>query len=505
MPRRGRQHGAFLLLAALVVALVVATLAAAATFRVAAARERVTESALARAREALIAYAADRPINSAVGPGYLPCPDLDGDGWAEATCGSLDGATGQEQRIGRLPWKTLGLPRLTDGDGEPLWYAVSTKYKGLLNCAASRACVDMSPPAALGTITVRDASGRPFLDATIASADRAREGGAAAVVIAPGAPIERLQANGARVLQRRECAPGECDGEGRCLTDPPQRAAACDPGNYLDRAASGEDNAGFVDRSAASARVLDADGFIAGPVRSADGRIEVNDRIAALGYGDVMPAILRRVALEVLHCLRTYATRPEDGGRYPWPAPSCREGAMSVPPSDAAGLALGTVADTPFARTSESSSGAMLERWWRASPRSPESLAELPTSMDACRIAVSPEDPGPARGLAAGSPPGEGETAGSAGNAWWTPWQPFVSYALARGFAPDAAGTPDCAAGACLSLDGDSGAALARGAQVLVVASASCEAAPRCDPSQGCARILLDDEAAVPHGIAAYP
>jgi len=507
MPRRARQQdGAFLVLASLVVVLVVAALvAAAATFRTAAARERITERALGEAREALIAYAADRPLSSAVGPGYLPCPDLDNDGWAEATCGSLDGTTGQEQRLGRLPWKTLGLPRLRDGDGEALWYAVSTKYKGLLNCGASRACVDMSPPAALGTITVRDATGRPFEDGTVAIPERAREGGAAAVVIAPGAPIERLQADGTRALQRRECAPGECDADGRCATDPPQRAASCDPANYLDRAPFGEDNASFVDRSAASARALNADGFVAGPVRAADGRVEVNDRIVAVGYGELMPAILRRVALEVLHCLRAYATLPENAGRYPWPAPSCSDGAMSGSAPDAPGLALGTIADTPFARTSQSSSGAMLERWWRASARSPESLAELPTSMDACRIAVPPEDAGPVRTLVPGTPPGEGETAGSSGNAWWTPWQPYVSYALARGFAPDAAGTPDCAASACLSLDGDSGASLARDAQVLVIASASCDAAPRCDAMRGCSRILVDDSPASFHGIAAYP
>ncbi|HET7401531.1 MAG TPA: hypothetical protein VFJ62_07105, partial [Usitatibacter sp.] len=78
-------------------------------------RERESERALALAREALIAYAADHPINSSVGPGYLPCPDLDNDGWAESTCGSLSGDSGQEQRLGRLPWKTLGLPDLRDG------------------------------------------------------------------------------------------------------------------------------------------------------------------------------------------------------------------------------------------------------------------------------------------------------------------------------------------------------------------------------------------------------
>ena len=78
--------------------------------------QRASERALAVAQEALVAHATGRPIDEAVGPGYLPCPDLDDDGWAESTCGSQDGHTGQAQRLGRLPWKTLGIPDLRDGD-----------------------------------------------------------------------------------------------------------------------------------------------------------------------------------------------------------------------------------------------------------------------------------------------------------------------------------------------------------------------------------------------------
>jgi type II secretory pathway pseudopilin PulG len=135
-----RQHGAGLLIAMVAIALIlvsVGTLALSSSG--AAGRERASDRALAQAREALIAYAADRPIDVHVGPGYLPCPDLDDDGWAEATCGSLTGHLGQAERLGRLPWKTLGLPDLRDGHGERLWYAVSSRHKGLLNCAASRA------------------------------------------------------------------------------------------------------------------------------------------------------------------------------------------------------------------------------------------------------------------------------------------------------------------------------------------------------------------------------
>ena len=503
-----RIRGAILVLAGLVLLLAIGALfAAAATFELEAARARVTERALAQARESLVAYAADRPINAAVGPGYLPCPDLDNDGWAESTCGSQDGSSGQAERLGRLPWKTLGLPDLRDGDGERLWYAVSSKYKGLLNCGVSRACIDMTPPAALGTITVRDASGHPVHDGTLADAARAQEGGAAAVVLAPGAAIERIAADGSRALQRRECAPGACDADGRCTTDPPRLAAPCNPVNYLDRAALGalaEDNADFVDRNDAGGRAANANGFIAGPVRTPDGAIQVNDRLVALAYGDVMPSIMRRVALEVLHCLRDYAAKPENAGRYPWPAASCRDGATFGNAPDIGGALFGSVADTPFARTGDASGGRMLPRWWRAAARAPENLAELPTRVDACRIAVAPDEEAPPRTSAPGTPSGEGETAGDAGNAWWTSWLPFVSYALAPPFAPSAPGSPDCAAGACIEIDDAPGHAIARDKEVAVIVSASCAAAPRCDPALGCTRIVADSPEAS-RAIAAYP
>jgi hypothetical protein len=503
MPASRRPRGAALIVTSLMLLVVAGALAAiVAGLDAPRLRERATERALAEAREALIAYAADRPLSAVVGPGYLPCPDLDGDGWAESTCGSLDGSSGQDQRLGRLPWKTLGLPQLRDGDGEPLWYAVSSKHKGLLNCAASRGCVDMSPAAALGTITLRDPAGRVVHDGTIADPRRARDGGVAAVVIAPGAPLARVAPDGTRSQQRRDCAPGQCDAAGTCLTDPPRLAAPCDPANYLDRAPS-EDNADFVDRNDAPGRPQNGNGFIEGPVRLPGGALAVNDRIAVVAYRDLMPAVMRRVALELVHCLRYYATRPENGGRYPWPARSCGEGVTFGSASDVQRRVLGTVADTPFMRSVDASAGRLVDRWWRHSARSPEALGELPSAQDACLIAVSPDDPGPARHSMAGSPADEGETAGFAGNAWWSTWQPYVAYALAPGFAPDAPST-DCASG-CLSVETSAGRLLASSVQVAVVVSTGCETGPTCVDT-ACARILLADDAdGTRHAIATYP
>jgi type II secretory pathway pseudopilin PulG len=402
-----------------------------------AERERASQRALAEAREALIAYAADHPINAVVGPGYLPCPDLDDDGWAESTCGSQSGDSGQGERLGRLPWKTLGLADLRDGHGERLWYAVSSKYKGLLNCGVSRACLDMTPEAALGTITVRDNAGSIMHDGTVGDAYRADAGGAVAVVIAPGPPIAR---DGEE--QRRECAPGDCDATGRCVASPAQRAARCNPANFLDKAVGArfadEDNADFVDRNDAAGRPLNRNGFIQGPVTLADGRPAVNDRIAVVAYRDVMPRIRLRVALEVSRCLRHYATRAENRSRYPWATPACLQAGGGW---DArSGVLFGRIPDTPLA------AAPMLDRWW--------SGFDPPGANDACRIAMAP-----------GSAD-EGETAG--GSSWWSAWKPYVFYALARGVSPDSAGA-SCEGGTCLELADPAGRTLGTAKQYAVI------------------------------------
>ncbi|MGH8750114.1 MAG: hypothetical protein ACREUV_00240 [Burkholderiales bacterium] len=85
-------------------------------------RDKQTAAALAMAKDALIGYAASDSNR----PGELPCPDVDNDGastpisdYSGSNCVSL---------IGRLPWVTLGLPDLRDGNGERLWYALSNSF-----------------------------------------------------------------------------------------------------------------------------------------------------------------------------------------------------------------------------------------------------------------------------------------------------------------------------------------------------------------------------------------
>lgn len=89
------------------------------------ADQRQTARVLVQAKEALIGFAATyAESHEGQLSGYLPCPDYDGDGDADAGCSNRGLSV-----IGRFPWKTVGLPPLRDGSGECLWYAVSGNFK----------------------------------------------------------------------------------------------------------------------------------------------------------------------------------------------------------------------------------------------------------------------------------------------------------------------------------------------------------------------------------------
>lgn len=171
-----RQHGSALLIAVgLLGLLAMATLARALSAPPGAEAALATERALARAREALVAYGA---LGNAAGshdnsPGALPCPDLDNDGVSDLNCGA---------HIGRLPWRTLGLGPLLDGAGECLWYARSPGYSNNIKTGERGTSADMPPlnpttPGEIVEVNAEGATGRRL----------------AAVVIAPGLPLPGQQ------------------------------------------------------------------------------------------------------------------------------------------------------------------------------------------------------------------------------------------------------------------------------------------------------------------------
>ena len=122
-----RQHGAVLIFLVLFLVMLFSTalLTGMSPFRGGVAEAERSLVGLARAKSAVIAYAQlSDPDKTTTGlqQRYLPCPDVDGDGIEETPCGTL--AT-----EGWLPWRTLGLPPITDAAGSCLRYYVSAAYK----------------------------------------------------------------------------------------------------------------------------------------------------------------------------------------------------------------------------------------------------------------------------------------------------------------------------------------------------------------------------------------
>lgn len=140
-------------------------------------RDEATTAAMAKAKEALIAYAATyQDTHPGQVPGYLPCPDsgtsgIGGEGAAEGTCGAANVTV-----IGRLPWKTLGIEPPRDGSGECLWYAVSGTFK-------NNPKTDVMNWDTLGQIEVYGPDGITLL------AGSQPESRAAAVIFAPGVAL----------------------------------------------------------------------------------------------------------------------------------------------------------------------------------------------------------------------------------------------------------------------------------------------------------------------------
>lgn len=177
----GRQSGAALLIVLAVIAIMTGAVLV-HTFGVSAQQEqraRRTEASLSQAKEALIFYAASyADTHPGEVLGYLPCPDTATTAMYEGTpnTSSTDCTLKDVTALGRLPWRTLGLPDLRDGNGECLWYAVSGNFKGNLNKT------DLMNWDTNGLITVLAADGSIVAAGSTPS-------GAVAVIFSPGPAI----------------------------------------------------------------------------------------------------------------------------------------------------------------------------------------------------------------------------------------------------------------------------------------------------------------------------
>ncbi len=394
-------------------------------------RDKITAAALAQAKSALIGYAVAVDLSGAGRPGDLPCPDRDDDGDADAVP-ICNGAA-----LGRLPWKTLGLPDLRDGDGERLWYAVSSSFKNnpRTDCAApgDAGCLNSD---SRGTITIRNSAGTVIHDG--ANPDAFTPSGVIAVIFAPGAALRR---QGAGASQDRSCTGGSCTTAGVCNSSPTTLTAKCNPVNYLDVLNGVEDNAGFTDGSA-------TDGFINGVIRDANNNVIVNDRLITITYSDLMPVLQRRVAKEVLNCLNDYAALPQNGGgpptyngRYPWAAP-----VATVTYADTVDTRFGRVPDNPLSATQLGVAGGVADSSCPASPTVCMST-NWPVSVS-CSI-----------------------TQGT----WWNNWKEMVFYGVADAYKPadpvSGGGVPPSGGcGGCLTVNNDTPSPYTNKRVVVVVA-----------------------------------
>jgi hypothetical protein len=247
-----RQRGfALLILAALVVAgtawFFVNTLAASAN-RLATDRAR-NGATLQEAKQALIAYVLQQAaLSSEHNPGRFPCPEAAGY-FGDMTQEGVAAGTCSLPKIGRLPWKTLGIEKLLDADGEPLWYIISPGW------ANDGAALSINS----------DSVGMLGVDG--------KSNSAIALIVAPGAPLS-VQSSGtcnARTQSRR-------------TTDNSGALIAPDYRDFLEC-----DNASFpADNSFATL----------GPSGS------FNDQVVAITISDVMPllegVITSRIAKDVI-------------------------------------------------------------------------------------------------------------------------------------------------------------------------------------------------------------
>lgn len=214
-----------------------------------------TQQSLAIAKQALLAYSSEKIDTSAKcnlncpRPGDLPCPDRNNDGNAEISCNT------QASRLGRLPWKTLGIDDIRDGASERLWYAVSERFKNNTRVLPLNS-------ETLGTISLKDAQGNLIHDAANGS-------GLVAVIIAPNEILTR-----ADNLQQSRSADN-----------------LNNPQHYLDIAAN-EDNADFMENN--------ANGFILGTLSQDD---SINDAIMTITKNEINTVMETRVLTEVMQAL----------------------------------------------------------------------------------------------------------------------------------------------------------------------------------------------------------
>lgn len=231
-------------------------------------RDKVTADALAKAKEALIGRAtADANL-----PGSLPCPDTNDDGSAELfVYVSASNTYECPSYIGRLPWRTLGIPELRDGAGEELWYALSSPFR---DQTLTPHTINSDTT---GTLNVTDVTSA----ATVAS-------NLVAIVFAPGSALTGATNQSRSSSTTISCSTdGNSEAENLCAT------------NYLEGTnATSTTNTSFSTGAASNS---------------------FNDQAIYITHDQLLAPVEMRIAREAKKCLDDYAA--SSSGRYPWAEP----------------------------------------------------------------------------------------------------------------------------------------------------------------------------------------
>jgi len=397
-----RQKG----IALLVFVSIMATAAAAATVKALnhssqnhqIARDKITASALAQAKEALIGYAityGDKHQGEV--HGYLPCPDasgtaLGGEGAAEGICGAKDISA-----IGRLPWKTLDLMPLRGGDNECLWYAVSGSYKynpktGLMNWDTN------------GQLQVYASDGTTLLTPA--------DNQAVAVIFAPGTIAS---------------------GQDRSGTAAPQCGGNYTPSNYLD-VISTYNNANVSGTAGANSAF-----------RIGDASINSSDRIIFITKQDLWNAMKRRqdllaklddMTLKTAKCIANFGRYNQTGSP---PTPNLANKSLPWP----AQLPLSDYTDnTRYNDADDQLVGRVPYRVNTARNTTRNTL--FPVSDTDYYLLKS-------SGLSCSSDADWVNT-----YIWWANWKDHLFYAVSERYKPDHDTTMACTSGHCVSVNGTS-------------------------------------------------
>lgn len=210
------------------------------------ARQEITATALALAKEALLGLSTKYTDY----PGSLPCPDTDDDGESDAA-----GGTECPQYIGRLPWKTLGLSSdLRDADGERLWYTLSRnvrRYASVLPLNSNKT----------GTLNITGT----YTDSNLV-----------AIIFAPGSSVGTQSRSSTQTAY--------------CSTTTDTREQSFCAANYLEGSNANPSPGASPNQN----------------YQNANSSVPFNDQLIAISYGQLFSLIERRVGNEVKKLLNNY-------------------------------------------------------------------------------------------------------------------------------------------------------------------------------------------------------